>query len=121
MSRSGRIAHSKALPNYQKAVLPREKLEKYVLDPTNPVGKHKAIIFERVLGFVQSDWDSLGKAILGELAYHEAAMGRRDHYGQRYNVTMPITGPRGRIADVLTAWIIDTGEDYPRFITAYLE
>lgn len=121
MSQSGRLAHSKALPNYQKAVLPREKLEKYVLDPTNPVGKHKAILFEKVLGFVKSDWDSLRNAILSELAYHKGTTGRRDHYGQRYNVTMPITGPNGRTADVLTAWIVDTGEDYPTFITAYVE
>jgi hypothetical protein len=121
MSQSGRIAHSRALPNYQNAVLPRVKLEKYVLDLTNPVSKHKAILFKRVLGFVQSDWGLLAKAILDELPYYEAVLGRRNHYGQRYNVTMPIIGPNGRTADVLTAWIIDTGEDYPRFITAYVE
>jgi hypothetical protein len=121
MSQGGRTVHGKALPHYQNAVLAREKLEKYLLDPTNPVGKHKAIVFKRVLGFVQSDWDLLAKAILDELAYHEAVLGRRNHYGQRYNVTMPITGPNGRTADVLTAWIVDTGEDYPRFITAYVE
>ena len=118
---NARSVHPNALPNYQNAVLPREKLEKYVLDPTNPVGKHKAIVFESALGFVQSNWDLLAKAILDELPYYEAVLGRQDGYGRRYAVTMPIMGPNGQTADVLTAWIFDTGKDYPRFVTAIVQ
>jgi hypothetical protein len=121
MANANRSVHPNALPNYQNAVLPREKLEKYVLDPTNPVGKNKAVVFKSVLAFDPSNWDVLAKIIIDQLPYYEALLGRKDNYGQRYNVTMPITGPNGRTADVLTAWIIDIGEDYPRFITAYLE
>jgi hypothetical protein len=121
MANGSRGVHPNALPNYQNAVLPREKLEKYVLDPTNSVGKHKAVVFESALGFVQSNWDLLAKAMLDNLPYYEAVLGRQDGYGQRYNVTMPITGPNGKTADVLTAWIIDTGEVDPRFVTAYLK
>jgi len=96
MAQGERMVHRKALTNYPNAVLAREKLEKYVLDPTHPVGKHKAIVFKRVLGFVQSDWSLLARAILLELPYHEAVLGRRNAYGQRYSVTIPITGPSGR-------------------------
>jgi hypothetical protein len=118
MSQSGRSAHGKALPNYQRAVIPRVKVEGYVLDPTHPVGKHKAIVFKSALGFEQSDWEMLRNAIIAELPYHEAIAGKTDQYCTRYNVTMPIKGPIGRTLDVMTARKIETGEDYPSFLTA---
>ena len=121
MADANRSVHPNALPNHENAALPREKLEKYVLDPTNPVGKNKATVFKSALGFDQSNWEELAITIIEQLPYHEAVLGRKDGYGQRYNVTMPITGPNGKTADVLTAWIIDTGQDDPRFVTAYLE
>jgi hypothetical protein len=64
--------HPNALPNYQNAIIPSDKLEKYALDPTHPEGKHKAIVFKSALGFEQSDWRSLERSILDELPYHDA-------------------------------------------------
>lgn len=61
------------------------------------------------------------RAILDELAFHEAVLGINDVYGQRYNVTLPITGPNGKAADVLTAWIIASGTDFPSFVTAMIK
>ena len=121
MSQPGRIPHSRALPNHDRAVILQDKLEAYVLDPTHPDGKHKAIVFKSALGFEQSQWDVLRDAIMAELPYHEAIVGRTDKFGQRYNVTMPITGPNGRTLDVLTAWIVDTGAHHPRFVTAKVQ
>jgi hypothetical protein len=121
MSQSGRTAHSKALPNYQRAVIPREKIEGYVLDPAHPVGRNKAIVFKSALGFEQSDWEMLRNAIIAELPYQEAIEGKTDQYCTRYNVTMPITGPSGRTLNVTTAWKIEIAEDYPSFVTAMLK
>ena|SRR5437016_5136595 len=121
MFQGGRAAHSKALPNYQRAVIPRIKVEGYVLDPTHPVGKHKAIVFKRALGFEQSDWEMLRDSISAELPYNEAIIGKTDRYGARYNVTMSITGRNGRTVDVLTAWIVEDGTDYPSFVTALVK
>ena len=121
MSQPGRIPNSNALPNYDRAVIEQIKLEGYVLDLTHPVGKHKAIVFKSALGFEQSHWEMLREAITAELPYHEAVVGRTDRYGQRYNVTVPITGPNGRTVEVLTAWIVDIGADHPRFVTALPE
>jgi hypothetical protein len=121
MSQGGRSANSRALPNYQRAVIPRIKVEGYVLDPTHPVGKHKGIVFKSALGFEQSDWEMLRNSIIAELPYHEAIQGTTDQYCTRYNVTMPITGPNGRTLDVTTAWKIETGKDYPSFVTAIVK
>ncbi|HKY06511.1 MAG TPA: hypothetical protein VJQ56_16555 [Blastocatellia bacterium] len=114
----GRKVHQNALPNYQNAKIPRGKIEGYVLDPLHPVGKNKALVFKRALGLNQSNWEILLKAIMDELPYHEAVIGKVDKYGQRYSVTIPITGPNGKAAQVITGWIVETGATYPSLATA---
>jgi hypothetical protein len=121
MSQSGRAAHAKALPNYERAVIPRMKLERYVLDTTHPIGKHKAIVFKSALGFEQVDWEKLHDSIVSELPFYEAFETKTDQHGTRYNVTMQITGPNNRTVDILTAWVIRRGTDYPSFVTALVK
>ena len=118
MANANRSVHPNALLNYQEAVIKPEKLKKYSLDPTSDIGKHKARIFKSVLGFDLSNWELLSQSILNELPYHEAVFKEEDEHGKRYTVIMPITGPNGVTADVLTGWIIAPGTDYPRLTTA---
>ncbi|MGI8653845.1 MAG: DUF6883 domain-containing protein [Pyrinomonadaceae bacterium] len=56
MIEQSREAHPNALPNYQSAVIPREKLEKYALNPKHvsrlygsSSGQDKAQVFKRAL------------------------------------------------------------------------
>ena len=76
MSQSGRAAHPRALPHHERAVIPRMKLERYALDPTHPVGKHKALVFKSALGFEQSDWERFRDSISAELPYMRQSSGR---------------------------------------------
>jgi hypothetical protein len=39
--------------------------------------------------------------------------------GTKYAIIGPLTGPNGRVAEIVTVWIILAGEDAPRFVTAY--
>lgn len=55
MADGDRSRHPRALPNHQSAAIPDNKLLRYSLDPTHPRGRHKAIVFESVLGFDQSN------------------------------------------------------------------
>jgi uncharacterized protein DUF6883 len=120
-----RAPHENALPNYTNAVIPREKLERYCLDPEHvsfafgkSSGKDKARVFQAALGFGKSDWELLKIRILEELPYQEAILGHEDEHGKRYNVHVSITGPNGHTVTVLTAWIIRPNTDYPFFVTA---
>lgn len=120
-----RTPHERALPGHEKAVIPREKLERYCLDSAHEPkafgkgsGKDKARVFKAALGFVKSDWELLKNRILEELPYREALIRQEDEYGKRYNVNVLITGPNGHTATVLTAWIIRPNTDYPFFVTA---
>jgi hypothetical protein len=112
-----RSVHPDALPNYQKAVIPRSKLEDYALNPASNDGRHKARLFKSILGFERADWQKLEKAILDELPYYEAILTREDKWGKYYSISIPIVGLTGKKAIVQTIWIIETGKDYPNFVT----
>ena len=119
-----RLPNPNALPNYQRAVILREKLEKYCLDPSHESraygkssGKDKARLFKAKLGFEQTDWELLRQRILEALPFVSANLANEDEHGKRYNVRMQVTGPNGKTEEVLTAWIIRPGTDYP-FLTS---
>ena len=121
-----RPPHEKALPNYEHAVIPREKLERYCLDPEHvsstrgkSSGKDKARVFQAVLGFGKGDWDLLRKLILEELPYYEAMVFRHeDRHGRRYTVQLAITGPNGNTEIVVTGWIVKVGTNFPSLTMA---
>src|SRR5215208_8171032 len=98
MSGKARSPHPNALPNYEKAVIPRNKLEDYALNPAHTDGQHKARLFKSILGFEKADWEELAKIILDELPYHEASLSREDQWGKFYSVSLPIVGPNGNTA-----------------------
>jgi hypothetical protein len=121
-----RTPHEKAIPNYQNAVIPREKLEWYCLDPEHvsstrgkSSGRDKARVFLAVLGFGKGHWELLKKLILEELPYYEATMFRdEDKHGKRYTVQLAITGLNGNTGIVVTGWIIKVGTDFPSLTMA---
>jgi hypothetical protein len=112
-----RRIHPNALPGYEKAVIPRSKLEDYALNPAHTDGRHKARLFKSILGFEKADWQKLEKIILDELPYHEAVFSMEDRWGKFYSVSLPIVGLNGNTAIVQTIWIIGKGKDYPSFVT----
>ena len=112
-----RSVHPNALPNYQKAIIPRSKLEDYALNPAHKEGQHKAHLFKSILGFEKDDWQKLEKIILNELPYHEASLSGEGQYGKKFLVSLPIVGLNGNIAIVETVWIIRPKTDYPSFVT----
>ena len=43
----------------------------------------------------------------------------RNDYGEKYTVLARLKTPSGVSRDIITVWIVLSGEDVPRFITAY--
>jgi hypothetical protein len=107
------------LPNPDSAFIAREKIDGYLLSNTHLVGRHKASFF-RSLGYTQDEWQTLERD-LRAFAAHDARPTIETLYGKKYEVRGSITGPNGRTARIVTAWIVHSGEDYPRFITAHPE
>jgi hypothetical protein len=120
MTEESRSIHSRALPSYEKAEIPRSKIEGYVLNPANDVGRNKARVFKSALGFDQSNWELLKQRILEELPYYEAELGQTTQGGDSYVVDLLIEGPNANIAKVRTIRQFRLGTDFPSLITVYV-
>ena len=107
------------LPNVDRSVIDTAKIRGYLLSRSHPVGRFKAAFFTS-LGYTDEDWQQLEADLRGHARTHEASAGESTGYGQKYDVRGILTGPLVRRgASVITVWIVRTGEDFPRFITAY--
>ena len=107
------------LPNPDRADL-GTKLEEYVLNPRHREGRHKARVFESVLGITLANREILRQAILRAAADSDTVEPRGDvGYGSQYVLRFPMRTIKGRAA-VLTAWIVLHGEDFPRLVTCYI-
>jgi hypothetical protein len=107
------------LPNGDRADLGR-KLEDYVLSTQHREGRHKARVFESVLGVSLMNRDLLREAILRAAATSDDVESHGDNgHGMVYSLRFPMRTTKGA-ATVVTAWIVRRGEDSPRLTTCYI-
>ena len=90
----------------------------YLLSPTHPIGKSKSHFFLGY-GFSESNVAELEKGLLSVARDGEMVAVVPSPYGVKYVLDGPIVTPAGPMVVLRTVWIIDTGDVYPRFITAY--
>jgi hypothetical protein len=105
------------LLNRNAAVIPAEKLRDYLLSPTHPIGRYKAAFF-RTLGYDPSNWQLFDVDLPSLLSLNAEQLDVTE-YGRKYAITGSITRPNGRVAEIVSVWIMLTGEEMPRFVTAY--
>jgi hypothetical protein len=110
---------SMKLPNCNMAIIPIEKLRDYCLSETHPKGKHKAYVFQSVLGLTQAHAE-LFQAYLSQIVCEsEAYLTLEDNYGQRYTIDFEMEH-QAKVALIRSAWIIRTHEDFPRLATCFI-
>ena len=112
---------SELLPKYKLAAIPDEKLTGYALNMDHPVGRNKAIVFQKVLGYNVDNRDILLRQVRSGLAKYRAIEKQNTQYGRPFEVTMMICGANGRYAPVKTAWQIDNGSETPRLVSIYVD
>ena len=103
------------------AKIPDEKLTEYALNFEHPTGKEKAKAFKEALGYTKESYTDLKTKILDSFDEKELVYKREDRYGKRYEQIMQITGPNGKTANVLTAWIKDNDNAEPRLTSIYVD
>lgn len=86
--------------------IPEEKLIVYALNPDHPKGKHKAIIFESILGYNATNFETLVSQIMSFALESEAILKRTDRFGQHFQVDLLIVGISGQKAAVRTGWFL---------------
>ncbi len=109
------------LPNFENAVIADSKIFGYALNKSHAVGKDKALVFEKVLGYNQSNGRELIKAVRDALPHVESTLRSVTAYGRQYSCVIPIKGPTGRWANVVTGWLFDNGNDFPRLTTIFVD
>lgn len=107
------------LPNADKALISLEKLMDYCLSLNHPTGKNKAKVFYSILGISHTNAQELRDIILNEIVVNECVEKDEDAFGKRYEVLFRLR-KNNREAKICTAWMIRTGEDFPRLTTCYL-
>ncbi len=96
------------------------KLTHYALHKDSPKGKHKAILFEKLLGFTKENYTDLldqleKKSLQAEITYHS-----EDQYGKRYTVELLIEGVEAQQENVKTGWLIPPDAKEAHLITLYV-
>lgn len=101
------------------AKIPEEKFTKYALNYEKALDKAKA--FEAALGYTKDNYQDL----IDDIAVHfdeEKLVEKGDNgFGMRYSQVMNLTGPNGKTAKVLTAWIYDEQIKDFRLTSAYID
>jgi hypothetical protein len=106
------------LPNATKAVVERDKILVYLLNPEHQIGASKAQFFTR-FGFSAGKWEQLAEALLVHGQTHEVKRVRETNFGPRYEVEGALKTPGGREPFIRSVWQMDKGTVAPRLITAY--
>jgi hypothetical protein len=106
------------LPHADAAVVEREKILGYLLNPQHRYGASKAQFFFSY-GFMSEKWELLADALREHGREHEVSKVVETAFGPRYQVDGGLSVPDGRAPRVRTVWQWDKGQLAPRLITAY--
>ena len=106
------------IPNAHLATVDIRKLRDYCLNPHHDDGKHKARLFWAKLGLTADDAHDLQITLLKIVQTHDAKLGRRDAYGQRYQIDFEMTWQDKR-AIIRSGWLIEHDTGLPKLTTCY--
>jgi len=106
------------LPNREKAYVPPEKLSGYLLSETHALGREKARFFKSH-GYNKGNVSLMEQGLLTLAREGTVLQEVVSAHGIKYVVQGSMITPQGRIISVRTVWIVESGDESPRFVTAY--
>ena len=104
------------LPHLDQAFVETQKITDYLLSEEKSGGKSAFFVAK---GFSLARPEVLRQALLAHAAAHEVARLSATPHGVKYNIDGTMSMPDGRSAQVRAVWIVDTGSEAPRLVTAY--
>jgi hypothetical protein len=106
------------LPNGDHAFIAPAKLAGCLLSETHPAGQSKAKFF-RGAGFDETTLSVLQEGLLIIAKGCEVTRASSSPHGVKYMIDGSLSTPAGNVVPIRTIRIMDTGQDTPRFVTAY--
>jgi hypothetical protein len=85
---------------------------------SHPDGKSKAKFF-REFGFSDSNAHILETGLISIAQTEEVETETKSTFGVKYVIDGKLMTPSGITVKIRTVWIIETGDDAPRFVTAH--
>ena len=104
------------LPNLENVLVEESKITAYLLSEENSGGK---ATFFMAFGFTIDEWQRLRDALIQHAATHEIKRSAETRHGVKYIIEGDMQTPDGRSPQVRSVWIVDTGKDASRLVTAY--
>jgi len=112
------VSEREGMPNAEKAIIDRNKIVGYLLSTDHPVGKFKAKFFIG-LGFNPDKPEQLEEQLRAIAKDGLVVDIVHSPFGTKYIVDGWLMTPNGNRVFVRTVWVIEHGDDKPRFVTAY--
>jgi hypothetical protein len=106
------------LPNAHLAIVEREKITEYLLNPAHRFGAGKARFFAE-FGFDLERWELLAESLRQHGQDHQVSRTRQTFWGPRFEIDGELNTPDRRRPLIRTVWQVDAGQIAPRLITAY--
>ena len=107
-----------SLPNVAFAQIDDAKIRDYLLNPDNAQNGGKAIRFTEY-GFDRANWLALAIALKTHPIANPVAETIASPHGTKFIVTCNLSSPDRRNPCRTSIWIVETGQDVPRLVTAY--
>lgn len=107
------------LPLGERAIVGDDKLIGYCLNSRHPEGRHKARVFQSLLGLGPEQADILKAALCQAAAGEPAEQVGTTPYGDLYVVDF-VMSAGDKTAPVRSVWIIRGGEEAPRLVSCYV-
>lgn len=95
------------------------KLTKYALNPEK--APDKALAFEKALGYNLSNVNELIENNRQNINSYEMKEVEGNNYGRRFKAVLELTGENGKVAKVLTAWLLDKVTQEFRLTSIYID
>ncbi|MEX2174469.1 MAG: DUF6883 domain-containing protein [Pirellulaceae bacterium] len=106
------------LPHVDQAIVAVEKLTDYLLCKQHPTGKHKARFF-RGLGFSLEEPELFRTCLLNHARSNLVVIEEVTPFGIKYVIDGAIVAPNGSSPRVRVVWIVESGTQSPRLVTAF--
>jgi hypothetical protein len=89
------LEYSDETAQRDQALVEDAKLQDYVLNSQHPIGKHHAVLFERLLGIGRDNAEILPQALLEAAAEQDVSGETTTPFGRKYEMQFPMEGPLG--------------------------